>query len=189
MAQEIIDLVGVVGVGSIDGGQGIQFHAVFQQQFQSVHGLCEDSLPVRVLSIYIMQMLGAVDADTDAEMVVAEEAAPVVGEQRAIGLQGVENAATSTILLLQLHSLLEEGNACEGGLATVPGELYLGPSTMDGDDLLDVAFQDVISHQGGGSGLPAPRPQIVAVLAPQVAGGTYGLNLDGVMPIVVDMWH
>ena len=76
----------MAGIGGIDGGERIECYTVFSQQFETVHGTGESTLSPRVFPIYIMQVLRPVDADANAEVVVAEEVTPVIGEQRAVGL-------------------------------------------------------------------------------------------------------
>ena len=76
----------MAGIGGIDGGERIECYTMFSQEFEPVHCTGESALSPRVFPIYIMQVLRPVDADADAEVVVAEEVTPVIGEQRAVGL-------------------------------------------------------------------------------------------------------
>ena len=49
----------------------------------------EGPLAFAVAAIAVMDLLRAVEADAHHEVVFLEEAAPLVGEQRAVGLQGI----------------------------------------------------------------------------------------------------
>ena len=146
-SQKLIHLGSMRGVGGIHGGEGIKLYAVFQQQVEPMHGATEGALAPCILAIDVVQMLGTVDADADTELMIAEELAPVVGEQRAVGLQRVQHVAVLAILLLQCHGALKEGDAAHGWLATMPGKLYLGISSVDIYHLTDIVLEHLIRHE------------------------------------------
>ena len=190
LAEEGIDFFGMVGIGGIDGGKRVELHAVLLEQFETSHRATECSFPMRVFPIYIMEVFGAVDTQPDAEVMVAEEAAPVIGEQGAVGLKGVQNTTPLAVLPLQRHRPLEERDAAKCRFTTMPGEFYLCISTVYLDDLTDVTFQHLIGHHPTMfsrvyNSADIILSQIVAVLATQVASRTDGFNLDSVVAQVV----
>ena len=186
LAEEGIDFFGMVGIGGVDGGKRVEFHAVLLEQFEASHHATECSFPVRVFPIYIMEVFGAVNTQPDAEMMIAEEAAPVIGKQGAVGLKGVQNATPLAVLPLQRHRPLKKGNAAECRLTTMPGEFYLCISPVYLDDLTDVTFQHLIGHHPSMFSRVCDSAdiilsQVVAVLATQVASCTDGFNFDSIV--------
>jgi len=85
-AQKAIHLCPAVGVGGIDGSERVVLNACLAQHFDGVHDPAERAAPRCILAVAVVQMLRAVDAYADAEVVVGEEATPVVVEECAVGL-------------------------------------------------------------------------------------------------------
>ncbi len=117
----------------------------------------------------VVEVFGAVDAEADQEAVIAEEFAPGVVQEEAVGLQGVVDAFAARMLLLQSHDLAIKIEPHERGLASVPGELReIG--ILRGDILADELLQEAVGHCS--AGLLVEQlflVQVVAVGAVQVA--------------------
>ena len=120
----------------------------------------------------IVQRLGTIDADTHEEMVVVEETAPLIGEQRAVGLQAVVNVAITGVLLLQFQGFFIEGEWTQQRFAAVPSEEYIRGG-LRLDILAGKLLQQGVIHHA-----TAAFVQIVAVVTPQVAPRTHGLQHD-----------
>ena len=120
--EEAVELCRVGRVEAVDGGHGVPLHAVLLEQADAAHNAVERPLAQRVV-----QAARAVDAYAYEEALVAEEAAPLVGEQRAVGLQAVVYVAPPCVAALQLQSAAVERHGAQQRLAPVPGEEHLPP--------------------------------------------------------------
>src|SRR5690606_17777219 len=114
------------------------------------------------------------DGDADEEAVLAEEPAPGLVEEGAVGLQGVADPLIgSAVALLEGEGLLEERSAGEGGLAALPG---------DGDIVAGVGEEAREEGLEGGERHASRGPEelagaeVVAVPAAEVAGRPDGLD-------------
>jgi len=58
--------------------------------------------------------LGAIQAQTNKEVVLRQKLAPIVVQQSAIGLQGIGDFFSLAVLLLVLQGALEEFDAHQG---------------------------------------------------------------------------
>ena len=121
--QKAIDIKGPFSRFPGNAGQHVVFNPVFLEQFQTPHdpGKCALALPVPPVAV--MDLLGAVQADADHELMFFEEPAPLVGEQRAVGLEGIGDRLLSNKGLLQFHHPFEEVDAQQGRLPALPDEL------------------------------------------------------------------
>ena len=164
------------------------------QPLDAPHHLLEGALAATVTTIGIVQMLRAVDADTHEPTVVAEEATPLVGEQRAVGLQAVVHMAPGGIAPLQPHRPLIETHRLQQRFTAMPGKEHFAVGLCL-QVLLHKVLQHLVAHQRH---IPRPhsrtvfaypqsfpregRPvesallQVVAVAARQVARRPYGLR-------------
>jgi hypothetical protein len=138
-------------------------------------------------TIYVVQFRRAVQAETHAEALRCEEAAPFFVQQNAVGLDAVANApASGLVLALELNSLAKEVHAQSGGLSSVPREVNLRPGC--GLNVLDyVLFQQAVWHsEHAGIGIEAPLVPVVAVLAIEITDSPgwldENLELPGNLP-------
>jgi len=69
-----------------------------------------------------MKLSRSIDRDAYKPIVCLEKTAPFIGQQSAIGLQSIINSATTSIFLLQGHSLLIERKRSKCRLTTMPSE-------------------------------------------------------------------
>ncbi len=123
VAEEPIDVASVALVGRVDRAQDVELHPVAAQQPPPVHHLVPGALRPPVDTVGVVQLLGAVDAEADEEVVLGEELAPLVVEQDAVGLERVlHHLVGPAVLLDQLDRLAKELDAHQGRFATLPGD-------------------------------------------------------------------
>ena len=169
VAQEAVDLDGVLGVGGVHGRQCVPLYAVLAERREAAHDLVEGGPADLVATISIVQLARAVDAQTDEKAVLLEEARPVAVDLGAVGLDGVgDGHARACVPVRQLDRPAEELETHEHGLAALPGDRDFGRA-MRLDELPDVALEQLIAHARA-----PPRVQLLlleeeAVGAVQVA--------------------
>ena len=143
--EEAVELQRVVGVVVVHHGHAVPFHLVFVQQLYAAHHLDERGLSLPVSAVLVVELLRPVDGHAHKPMVVVEEAAPLVGEHRAVGLYAVVYRPAAGVLALQVHGLAVESERAHQRLAPVPGEEYLW-LRLRVEVLLDEAFQQLVAH-------------------------------------------
>ena len=124
--EEVVELEGVVGVEVVDHRQRIPFHAVLVEQVDAPHHLAEGGTATRRAAIFVVELLRPIDGDAHEEVVFLEEAAPLVGEQRGIGLNTVVDGAAAGVGALEFQGTPIEGDRTHERFAAVPGEEYFG---------------------------------------------------------------
>ena len=98
--EKAVNLEGVISVEPINGGENIVFHPMLLQQPEaSQHPVKGWPAPL-VHPVGIVQLAGTVDANADEEAVLAEELAPFVVQERAVGLQGVLEGHVRPLVLV-----------------------------------------------------------------------------------------
>ena len=145
LLEEIIEVQRIVGVVVIDHCHSVPFHTVFFQQVDALHHLDKRGLALLVLPVFVMELLGPVYGDTHQPVVLLEEPAPFIGQQRAVGLYAVVYGASVGIFLLQLHGTFVERERTHQRLSAMPGEQNLGHG-LRVDVLLDELFQQFLAH-------------------------------------------
>lgn len=128
LLEEVIEIQRIVGVVVIDHRHSVPFHTVLFQQVDALHHLDERGLALLVLPIFVMELLRPVYGDTHQPVVLLEEPAPFVGEQRAVGLYTVVDGASVGVFPLQFHGSFVERERTHQCLSAVPSEQYLGHS-------------------------------------------------------------
>ncbi len=106
--KETIELLRVVSVYGIDYCHRVPFHIMFLQQLYPMHHFVERRCSCTVLAAGIMQLLRPVDGYAYEPSVVVKEAAMLVCQQRAVGLNAVVYGVAVGISLLELHGTLVE---------------------------------------------------------------------------------
>ncbi len=129
----------------MDGGQGVELDSVSLQHLEAGHHAVERGPGALVDAVGVVQMSGAVDADADENVVLAQEAAPGVIEQHPIRLQGVRDSFALGMLGLERHCGLVEFDTEQGGFAALPGETDFVP-WLGGNIVADVRFQHRRRH-------------------------------------------
>ncbi len=125
-------------VQAIHGGERAPDDAVPAQPLCRVEHLVEARRAAFVRPVHVVQLARPVDAQAHQELVLGEERAPRVVEQRAVRLQIVRDRAPGRqVLRLQLDHALEEWQPHQRRLPAVPGE----------DDLTRVLRRDVLDDE------------------------------------------
>ncbi len=148
--EKAVDVQRPPGVLAVDDRQGVEGDAVFLQPLGGGEDAVERGLAPLGHAVGVVQVFRAVDAEADEEMVLAEEAAPGVVQQDAVGLQAVEDPlAVGAVLLLQVQDLAEEVDAQEGRLAALPLEFDLRGVVVG-----DVIADELLQHSSAMGWLP-----------------------------------
>ena len=174
--EEAVELVGIVGVVVVHHRHAVPLHPVLLQQVDALHHLVERGASLLVLAVLVVELLRAVDGDAHQPVVLLEEPAPLVGEQRAVGLDAVVDGASAGIFLLQLHGPLVERQGAHQRLSAVPGEEHLRHG-LRLDVFFDELLQQLLAHHVLGIVLVEfGLFQVVTIVACQVAYGSYGFQ-------------
>ena len=106
--EEVVEVERIVGVEVVDHGEGVPFYAMFFQQVDAAHHLVERWRADVVAAVLVVKLLWAVDRYAHKPVVVLEKSAPFVGEQCAVGLDGIVDYQSAAIFFLQLDNLFVE---------------------------------------------------------------------------------
>jgi pimeloyl-ACP methyl ester carboxylesterase/class 3 adenylate cyclase len=178
VAEEAVDVEGVVLVGGVDRAEEVHVNPVPAEEIPAAHHVIEGAGAALVHAVGVMHLAGAVDAEADKEGVLLEEGTPLVVQAGAVGLDGVANHLAGTAVALDVvHGALEEVEAHEGGLAALPGDDDVG-SGVGLQEQLEVCLQEVVGHAEAAAGVEHLLGEEEAVLAVQVADGPGGLDED-----------
>ena len=91
----------------------------------AVHDLHKRWLVRCRATILVMKLLRSVNGHTHKKVVVFEKLAPLVCEQRAVGLYAVVDLSSASVDALQLQCSLVERDGAHEGLTSVPCEEHL----------------------------------------------------------------
>src|SRR5690606_13218968 len=138
----LIDAAGLGGVAAVDDRQRIELHPVLAQEAEPAHDLRVGGMASAVDPVGVMEVGRAVDTDADEEVPLPEETAPVSVEERAVGLEAVEDFFAAGVPLLEGDGTAEEIQSHEGGFASLPGEDHLG-NVLRGDVPADIGLEDL----------------------------------------------
>ena len=125
-AHELVYALALSGTAVVDGAQRVVLYAAHGHHLESSHHAVEGGVPAAVVSVGVVDLLGAVEREPDEEVVLAEEVAPVGVDEQSVGLQRVLDLFVSPVSLLQCYGLLVEVDACQEGFSSVPAEGYSG---------------------------------------------------------------
>ena len=100
VAKEMVELKGVVGIEIVDHGHGVPAHAIFLKQTDALHDLCPRGTVGGCAAVFVVEVLRTVDGDAYEPVVLFQKPAPLIGEQSAVGLDGIGDVAATGILLL-----------------------------------------------------------------------------------------
>ena len=158
-------------VSGMNRAKDIKFDAVLLQPPPTAHHLGKTARAPFVNAIRIMQFLRPVKADADEEIMLFEEVAPGVIEQRAIGLQRVVDFhAGSGMFLLQLHRPPEKIQPHESRFAALPGKGDFR-HLLGGDVLARECFQYGVGHAELAVGIHHFFGEEVTIFTVQIANG------------------
>ena len=167
--EETVEFEGEVGVVVIDNRHRVVFDAVLLQQLDALHHLVERRAALAVAAIFVVELRRPVDGEADEEAVVAEEAAPVVVEERAVRLNRIGDAPPPGVFRLELQGFAVEADGAHQGFAAVPGEedlrRRLGFEILADEKLQQLVGEDAVRVVG----VEPVLFQIIAILAGEVA--------------------
>ena len=90
------------------------------QNIKPAHHLGMRRLAALVHAVGIVNLRGPVDRDADEKAVPRQKLAPLVVEQRAVGLECVLDSFVAAVLCLQLNHALEEWHSQQRWFAALP---------------------------------------------------------------------
>jgi len=151
--QPAIDRLRLARGIAIDAGERVDRRAVPLQPFQRGHDQMVRGRAGAIAAMVVVNLGRPVEAEADEEPVFAQEARPVLVDQRAVGLECVLDRPAAAVALLQFERALVEGNAEQRRLAALPGEQYRLPGRRGGDRLAHIGFEYRVRHAPGGAGV------------------------------------
>ena len=152
LLEEVVEIQRIVGIEVIDYGQGIPLYIMFLQQVDTSPHLLKRGQPLLVSAVFVMKLLRTIDRDPHQPIILLEEAAPLISQQRAVGLNGVVNGSARPILLLQFNHPFVERKGPHQRLSPMPGEKHLRHG-LRFNILLDEKFEQLITHRELARGL------------------------------------
>ena len=129
IAEIAIDVKAVVFVSSVDCAQDVSVDIGVTQVFPPTNHHRVSSMPATVETVGIMEVFRAIDGDADEKIVLFEEMRPLLGNQGAVGLDGMTNLlGGATILFAQLNEAFKEREAAQSRFAALPehGDISIG---------------------------------------------------------------
>jgi hypothetical protein len=146
------------------------------QHLQAAHDLIETSRAALVDPVEVVAFLRAIEAEANSKVVLLEERAPRIVQQRSVGLYLVQDAlARLPVLLDVLDRAHEEVKPHEGWLATLPCDVNLiGGLRLQ--EQPDIGLQHLVGHAEPVAWVKHFLGEEEAVLAIQVACGARGLG-------------
>ena len=168
LTQKKIRLQSPAFAGVIDRGHRVELNSFPFQNIQSVHHPVEGRESALVLTVFVMNILGAVQRYSHKKVVVAEESRPFSVEERAVGLDGVVDDFAIGIFLLKFQSLAVEVQPQHQRLATVPVEGHFR-HTVCADIFLNHFFEHRFGHPGLLAAVDLGLVEVVAIFAVQIA--------------------
>ena len=160
----------------MNGGQGVESNGMFLEETDAAHHAIKRGLATLVDTIRVMQLSGAIDGNSDEEVLLCKEISPLIIQQNAIGLKCVFNSLSIGILGLKRDNIAKIVDSQQRRLAALPGEVdYICILLLN--VLLDIRLEDIRGHGPLGSvGIKNFLLQIKAVLAVQIANWPDGLG-------------
>jgi hypothetical protein len=143
---------------------------VFLEQPGGPHDPVEGPAACFVFAIEVVKFPGTIHAKSYEEVVLAEEPAPFVVKQDAVGLEGVFNVGAGfLVLFLQIHGVPEKIESHKRGLAPLPGDGNPG-GLVEFQELPDISFVDLCRHPEIAPGIELFFLQKKTVVAMEIAG-------------------
>ena len=133
------------GVLAVDHTQRVERHAVFLQQTRGGHHFGVGRWSALGDPVTIVQLLRAVTAQTDEEIVLFEKRGPFVIEQRAVGLEIVLDDLPRLLVLASSWTTLRKKSPEQRRLAALPREHHF-IAGLRLDVLADVLFKHFVGH-------------------------------------------
>ncbi len=179
--QEAVDVQRVIGIGLVDGHQGVKLHPMFLQIVQALHHPIEGRLALLIPPKGIVPLTGPVDADPYQKVVFPEKSGPFVIDQGAVGLDGIQDSHTgAAIFLLVLDRASKKIQAHQHRLAALPGQGHLG-KPVGLDEPADIGLLHLARHAEAAAGVELLLGKVETIAAGQVADGSrrFGQKVKG----------
>ena len=174
--KETIEVERIVGVVVVHHSHGVPLHTVAVEALDALHDLSPRGSAAGCATIFVVKLLRPVNRHAHQPAFVGKKPAPLVGEQRGVGLQAVVDDFAMGISLLQLHGSAIERQRAHECLAAVPSEQHLLHG-LRVDVLVDEALKQLVAHHALALRIVEARfLKVVAVGAAQIAARTCGLE-------------
>ncbi len=149
---------------------------MFPEKSCGSHDFVEGPSACSVFAVEIVKFTGAIYAESNEEIVLSEEPAPLVVKQDAVGLEGVfDVGARFPVFFLKLHGSPEKIESHKRWLAALPCDGYpRGP--VKSKELADIGLVDPRRHPKIASRIELFLLQEKTVAATQIAGRTRRLG-------------
>ena len=178
VAEEAVDLERAPGVGGVDRAEHVELGAVLLQEAGGGEHAVEDRPPAEVVTVGVVQLARAVDAEPDEVVVLGEEGGPLVVEKDAVGLQGaLDGHAGRHVSAFGRTCPPEELEPHQRRLAALPGDGHLR-DPLGRRGLRDVGLHQLIAHAEVAARIEVFLLEEEAVVAAQVAASPGGLRHD-----------
>lgn len=129
----------------MDGRERVELNAVLLQQREAGHDFVECRLPAFVDAVGIVQVSRPVDAQSDEKFVFCEKFAPLVVEQRAVGLKRVFDRAALGVASLEFNDVTKKVQAGDRRFTALPRKTDDG-ARLRGDVIAHVGFEHFRRH-------------------------------------------
>ncbi len=141
------------------------------QKPRGAHHFVEGSGAAFIVTISVVQLFGAINAQADEKTIVVKKPAPFFIEQHTIGLQCVFDLHSGLgIFFLYLHCPAEKIQSHEGRLTALPGDRHIGrPMSFNG--LANILLHQFVRHTERAFGVHLLLLEIKAVGAIEIALG------------------
>lgn len=106
--EEMIETERVGGRGIVHYRHGVPLHAVAVQQPDALHHLLPRAAPRTAAAVAVVEPLRAVDREADEEIVLMEKVRKCRRDERAVGLQRIDDLPAAGVLLLQPQHVHEK---------------------------------------------------------------------------------
>ena len=145
LLEKFVHLQRMILIPPIHHHQVVELHPMLPEQPHPPHHRLERRLAFLIHPISVMQMFRPVDREADQKIMPLKKPAPLVIQQRPIGLKGILDRLPIRILLLIGHDALEEFHAHQRRLAPLPGKGDLR-HILGRNILLHIPLQHVLRH-------------------------------------------
>ena len=117
------------------------------QELQAAHGCTVSSFTAAALAVEIVKKIGTVNAESQANVVSLDEVTPGLVQQRAVGLNGMNNVWSRWRDTCDgCQCLFVPGDWHGQGFARVPNDRQLAADELRRVSLLDRALEDLHAH-------------------------------------------
>ena len=120
--EKVIEFQRIIHIVVIDDCHRIVFHTMFFHQFDSLHHFIEGGKSLLVAAVFVMKLLRAVYRNSHKKIILLEETAPVIIQQRPVCLDAVVDLASAAIPALQFERFFVETDRTHQRFTPVPGK-------------------------------------------------------------------